>query len=69
MLEAVRIVRPGAFVQKAGEKCGRARTVRRILRCAAIDREFERDQGNRVLFDKPRFNSARRKNPLDTPGA
>ncbi len=59
-LEGLRIEVARAFVEQAREQHAHSRLVGRVLRRAAADGEFERDQRNGGGFDQPEGEAARR---------
>ena len=60
LLESLRIERPRALVQQRRQHRRRARLAGRILRRAALEREFERQQRDGVILDEPGLDAARR---------
>ena len=68
-MKALRVVGSRSFVEQAGEKRGDARLADRVLRRAALEGEFEGDERNRVILDKPGLDAALRDDLLHGRGA
>src|SRR5579883_122706 len=68
-VKSLGIERPGAFIKQAAEQRRRARLAGRVLRRAALEGEFDRDQRHGVVFDQPSLDPARRDDLLDRHGA
>ena len=69
VMKAARVIGAGAFVDCAGEQGGDAGLVGRVLRRAAAQREFNRDQRHGVAFDQPCRQTAGRDDALHMFGA
>src|SRR6202047_3329247 len=57
-MKALRVIGSSPFVEEARKKRGGAGLADRILRGAALESEFEGDQGNRIVLDDPSLNAA-----------
>ncbi len=68
-MKGARVVRPRAFVENAGEKRGEARLSFRVLRGAALEGEFDRDERHGIVFDKPGLDAGFREHFLHARGA
>ena len=69
LVEGRAVERAGALVEQAGEQRADAGLVRRVLRGATVEGEVHRDQGDRVILDEPRLDSAGRAHLLHARGA
>src|SRR6202011_135304 len=57
-MKALRVIRSSPFVKETRKKRGGAGLADRILRGAALESEFEGDEGNRVVLDEPSLDAA-----------
>src|ERR1700730_15082861 len=65
-MKSIRVIRSSPFVEEARKKRGGAGLADRILRGAALENEFEGDEGNRVFLDEPSLNGAFGEDLLDS---
>ena len=63
-MKAARVIGAGAFVERRGEQSGESGLFGRVLRRAAANGEFERDERHGVAFDEPDLQAAGRHDPL-----
>jgi len=68
-MKAARIIGAGAFIEHAGQQRCKTGLVGGVLRGAAANGEFQRDERHGVAFDKPGDNAAGRDDPLHMFGA
>jgi hypothetical protein len=57
-MKALRVIGSRPFVEEAGEKHGGAGFADRILGGSPLEGEFEGDQRNRIILDKPGLDAA-----------
>ena len=68
-MEATRVIRAGAFIERRREQRRQSGLLGRVLRGAAAEREFERDERHGVAFHEPGLKAGRRRDPLHMFGA
>ncbi len=68
-MEAARVIGAGAFVERRREQRRQSGLLARVLRRAAGNREFERDERHGVALHEPGLKAGRRRDPLHMFGA